>query len=85
MVGDMDTTAFGKNLAPPAIRAALGNYPVLAKAAAMRFPRAQLVEFSDLGHAPQIQAPDVFHKALLDGMRTSAAGAPAHPEAPAAR
>jgi pimeloyl-ACP methyl ester carboxylesterase len=85
IIGDKDTTAFGKNLAPPSIRATLGNYPVLAKAAAMRFPRVHLVEFPDLGHAPQIQAPDAFHKALLDGMRTPAAGAPARPEAPAAQ
>jgi len=68
MVGDKDTTAIGKNLAPPAVRATLGNYPVLAKTAAARFPRGRLVEFPDLGHAPQIQAPDVFHKTLLDGL-----------------
>jgi len=69
MIGDKDTTAIGKNLAPPEIRATLGNYPVLGKAAAARIPNAQLVEFPDLGHAPQIQAPEVFHKALLDGLR----------------
>ncbi len=69
MIGDKDTTAIGKNLAPPGVRATLGNYPVLGKAAAARMPRAQLVEFPDLGHAPQIQAPNDFHKALLDGMR----------------
>jgi pimeloyl-ACP methyl ester carboxylesterase len=69
MIGDKDTTAIGKNLAPPAIRATLGNYPMLGKEAAARIPHAQLVEFPDLGHAPQIQAPDDFHKALLDGMR----------------
>ena len=66
MVGDKDTTAVGKNLAPPAIRATLGNYPVLAKAAAARIPHAQLIEFPELGHAPQIQAPASFHKALFD-------------------
>jgi pimeloyl-ACP methyl ester carboxylesterase len=69
MVGDKDTTALGKNLAPPAVAATLGNYPVLAKAASSRFPRARLIEFPDLGHSPQIQAPDVFHEALFDGMR----------------
>jgi pimeloyl-ACP methyl ester carboxylesterase len=69
MIGDKDTTAIGKNLAPPAVRAALGNYPALGKAAATRIPHAQLIEFPDLGHAPQIQAPEEFHKALLDGMR----------------
>lgn len=74
MIGDKDTTAVGKNLAPPSVRAKLGNYPVLGKAAAARIPRAHLVEFPDLGHAPQIQAPDVFHKALLDGMGVIAEG-----------
>lgn len=69
MVGDKDTTAIGKNLAPPAIRSTLGNYPVLAKAAMSRFPRAHLIEFPDLGHAPQIQAPAAFHKALLEGLQ----------------
>jgi pimeloyl-ACP methyl ester carboxylesterase len=69
MIGDKDTTAVGKNLAPPAIRPTLGNYPVLGKEAAARMPHAHLVEFPDLGHAPQIQAPEVFHKALLDGLR----------------
>jgi pimeloyl-ACP methyl ester carboxylesterase len=69
MIGDKDNTAVGKNLAPPAIRPTLGNYPVLGKEAAARMPHAHLVEFPDLGHAPQIQAPEVFHKALLDGLR----------------
>jgi pimeloyl-ACP methyl ester carboxylesterase len=65
MVGDKDTTAIGKNLAPPDVRATLGNYPVLAKAAVARMPHAQLVEFPELGHAPQIQAPALFHKTLF--------------------
>jgi pimeloyl-ACP methyl ester carboxylesterase len=68
-IGDKDTTAIGKNLAPPAIRQTLGNYPALGKAAAAQIPHARLIEFPDLGHAPQIQAPEAFHKALLDGMR----------------
>jgi pimeloyl-ACP methyl ester carboxylesterase len=68
LIGDKDTTGTGKNLAPPEVRATLGNYPVLAKAAAARMPHVQLVEFPNLGHAPQIQAPDDFHKALLNGL-----------------
>jgi pimeloyl-ACP methyl ester carboxylesterase len=68
LIGDKDNTAVGKNLAPPDIRPTLGNYPVLSKEAAARMPHAQLVGFPDLGHAPQIQAPDRFHKALLDGL-----------------
>ncbi len=69
MVGDKDTTAIGKNLAPPDVRATLGNYPVLAKAAVARFPRGRSIEFPELGHAPQIQAPDLFHQMLLEGLR----------------
>jgi pimeloyl-ACP methyl ester carboxylesterase len=69
MIGDQDNTAIGKRLAPPEVRSALGNYSVLGKAAAARIPHARLVEFPDLGHAPQIQAPEVFHKALLEGIR----------------
>ena len=74
MIGDKHTTAIGKNLAPPSIRPTLGNYPALGKAAAAQIPHAHLIEFPDLGHAPQIPAPDIFHKALLDGMREPAAG-----------
>lgn len=69
MIGDKDNTAVGKNLAPPEIRATLGNYPLLGKQAVARMPRAQLIEFADLGHAPQIQAPDVFHQALLGALK----------------
>jgi len=72
MIGDRDTTAIGKDLAPPAQRAALGNYPVLSEQAAARIPGARLVRFPELGHAPQIQAPELFHKALLDGLRPPA-------------
>jgi pimeloyl-ACP methyl ester carboxylesterase len=68
LIGGKDTTAIGKNLAPPAIRDTLGNYPALGKAAAARMPHARLVEFPALGHAPQIQAPEEFHRALLDGL-----------------
>ena len=68
MIGDKDTTAIGKNFAPAAVRSTLGDYPVLGKEAAARIPHAKLVEFPDLGHAPQIQDPDVFHKALLEGL-----------------
>lgn len=74
MIGDKDTTAIGKDLAPEAIRATLGNYPVLGKQAAARFPHAQLVEFSDLGHSPQIQAPERFNSALLQWLQQPTTG-----------
>jgi len=71
MIGDQDTTAIGKNLATPEIRATLGNYPQLGKAAAARIPQAHLIEFPALGHAPQIQAPEEFHPSLLEGLRAA--------------
>jgi pimeloyl-ACP methyl ester carboxylesterase len=66
VIGDKDTTAFGKDVATPEVRATLGNYPKLGKEAASRIPHVRLIEFPDLGHSPQIQAPEVFHKVILD-------------------
>jgi len=68
LIGDKDTTAVGKDLAPPEARAQLGHYPALAKAAQRAIPHATLVEFADLGHAPQMQDPQAFHAALLKGL-----------------
>jgi len=68
IIGDKDNTAIGKDFAPPAVKATLGDYPTLAKQAAARIRGAKLVEFPDLGHAPQIQDPEEFHKALLAGL-----------------
>jgi pimeloyl-ACP methyl ester carboxylesterase len=68
MIGDKDNTAIGKNFAPAAIRPTLGDYPVLAKRAAGRIQGSKLIEFPELGHAPQIQDPVAFHKALLEGL-----------------
>ena len=63
-----DTTAIGKDLAPPEIRPTFGRYPELAKRAAEAIPGAKLVEFAELGHAPQMQDPQAFHQALLAGL-----------------
>jgi pimeloyl-ACP methyl ester carboxylesterase len=68
LIGQKDTTAIGKDAAPPDVRAKVGHYPELGKAAAKAIPHARLVEFASLGHAPQMQDPQAFHKALLDGM-----------------
>jgi pimeloyl-ACP methyl ester carboxylesterase len=67
-IGDKDTTAIGKDLAPPELRAKLGDYPALGKQAARLIPNAKLIEFPDLGHAPQIQDPVAFHKALMENL-----------------
>ena len=68
MIGDKDNTAIGKDLVSPAIRETLGRYADLGKHAAERIPGAELIEFPELGHAPQIQDPVVFHAALLKGL-----------------
>ena len=74
MIGGKDRTAPGANRAPAEIAARLGNYPELGRRAARTIPDATLVEFPELGHSPQVEAPEAFHKALLDGL--SGSGAP---------
>jgi pimeloyl-ACP methyl ester carboxylesterase len=71
MIGQLDRTALGADRAPPDVAKQLGNYPELGRAAARRIPNAKLIEFPELGHAPQIQAPDQFHEALLKGLAGS--------------
>ncbi|WP_171466119.1 alpha/beta fold hydrolase [Burkholderia thailandensis] len=68
LIGDKDTTAIGKDVAPPDVHAKLGRYPALAKRTQAAIPGAVLHEFPALGHAPQIQDPATFHKALLEGL-----------------
>lgn len=74
MIGDKDTTAIGKDVAPPMVRARLGHYPELARRAVGQIPRARLVEFAQLGHAPMIRDPAAFQHALLAGLDIPAAG-----------
>jgi pimeloyl-ACP methyl ester carboxylesterase len=68
LIGQKDRTAPGATRAAPEVAGKLGNYPELGRAAAARIPKATLVEFPNLGHAPQIQAPTQFHEALLKGL-----------------
>jgi pimeloyl-ACP methyl ester carboxylesterase len=68
LIGQKDTTAIGKDVAPPDVQAKIGHYPELGRLAARTIPHATLVEFPEDGHAPQMQDPQAFHKALLEGM-----------------
>jgi pimeloyl-ACP methyl ester carboxylesterase len=68
MIGQKDTTAIAKDFAPAELKPKLGNYPELGKAAAKAIPGAKLVEFPDLGHAPQMSDPAGFDKALIAGI-----------------
>lgn len=65
MIGDKDVTAIGSNSAPSNVSAKLRHYPELGEAAAAAIPNAKLVEFPNEQHTPQLQYPEVFHKAFL--------------------
>jgi pimeloyl-ACP methyl ester carboxylesterase len=69
LIGGKDRTAPGANRAPQDLAQRLGNYPELGRRAAAMIPNATLVPFPELGHSPQVEAPGVFHKALLNGLR----------------
>lgn len=67
-VGMTDKTAPGANRAAPEVARTLGNYAELGKATAKAIPGARLIEFPGLGHSPQVEAPETFHKALLEAL-----------------
>lgn len=71
LIGGKDRTAPGANRAPKEIAERLGNYPELGRRAAEAIPNATLIEFPELGHSPQVEAPDQFHEALLRGLARS--------------
>ena len=64
-IGTDDTTAIGSDIAPPEVKQKIGQYSVLGKEAAKRIPNAELIEFANMGHAPQMQNPKKFHEALI--------------------
>jgi pimeloyl-ACP methyl ester carboxylesterase len=65
LIGERDSTAIGRDRAPPDVAPTLGDYPKLAADAAARIPGAKLVTFPALGHSPQVEEPDKFNEALL--------------------
>ncbi len=69
LFGERDGTAIGKDISPPDVKARLGDYPKLARRTAAAIPGAKLVLFPELGHAPQMQDPERFHAALIEGIR----------------
>ncbi|WP_165491620.1 alpha/beta fold hydrolase [Stutzerimonas kirkiae] len=68
LIGGKDRTAPGANRAPAEIAQRLGDYPRLGRATANAIPHATLVEWPELGHSPQVEAPGIFHEALLKGL-----------------
>jgi len=68
-IGQKDRTAIGRDQASPELKATLGNYPALGKAAAAAIAGSTLVEFAALGHSPQVQDPKQFNAALLKALK----------------
>jgi len=68
LIGEQDTTAIGRDLAPEPLKSALGNYREMSLAAVKTIPNAKLVLFPELGHAPHVQNPPRFQTALLSGL-----------------
>ena len=68
MIGTSDTTAIGSDVASADVKGRVGRYDRLGKEAVGRIPQGRLIEFDGLGHAPQIQEPERFHRALLEGL-----------------
>ncbi|MPR02226.1 hypothetical protein ALQ18_02265 [Pseudomonas marginalis pv. marginalis] len=69
LIGTSDTIALNSDLASPQVRAKIGNYAELGKHVAKLIPNATLVEFANRGHSPQLEDPDQFHTALLQGLK----------------
>jgi pimeloyl-ACP methyl ester carboxylesterase len=69
MIGQKDTTAIGKDRAPPELASTLGNYPELGQLAHQRIKGSVLLSFPELGHSPQVQDPPQFNKALLEQLQ----------------
>lgn len=65
MIGGMDRTAPGAARAAPEVAQRLGRYPELGRKAAAAIAGATLIEFPELGHSPQVEAPERFQEALL--------------------
>lgn len=68
LIGELDTTAIGRDRAAPEIAETLGNYPALAREAEKRIPGARLIAFPDLGHSPHVESPDGFNAAFIDAL-----------------
>ncbi|CAI4212805.1 unnamed protein product [Parascedosporium putredinis] len=65
MIGEKDITAIGAQWSPPEVAAKLGKFDKLGPYVLSQLPRGTLIRFPDLGHAPQISSPTLFHEKLL--------------------
>lgn len=66
IVGQEDHTAVMKNYAPPEVQRTLGHIAELARAAATEIPDGKVIVIPGVGHVPHAEAPEEFHRALLE-------------------
>jgi hypothetical protein len=66
-IGQKDTSAVGKDAAPPEVRAKLGHNRSSAARSRSRF-RMRPRRVRGARTRPQMQDPDAFHKSLLEGL-----------------
>jgi pimeloyl-ACP methyl ester carboxylesterase len=68
VIGELDKTALGKNLATEEVRKTMGNYPQLAKDAAAKIKDARVVIIPKTGHIPHLESFDQFIKSIIGFM-----------------
>jgi pimeloyl-ACP methyl ester carboxylesterase len=66
VIGQRDRTALGRAWAPKDVAAKLGDYPALGRKAAAAIPGAKLLEIPGVGHLPQVEAFEVYSRALVE-------------------
>jgi pimeloyl-ACP methyl ester carboxylesterase len=66
VVGLKDRTTVGRGRVPEEILQDKGRYDLLGKAAAKDIPNCRLIEIPEVGHIPHLEAPEQFHRALLE-------------------
>ncbi len=71
IIGQRDLTSFRRGSAPEAQRESIRTVPEAAETAVNRFPEARLIRLPELGHSPQIEAPEQFHRMLLAALASS--------------
>ncbi|MDO6388909.1 alpha/beta hydrolase [Pontibacter sp. BT731] len=70
VIGLEDRTVVGKAyIKSEEERKKYGQYPQLGQQTASAIPDAKLLELTGVGHIPHLEAPDQFHKALLEFLK----------------
>lgn len=69
IVGEKDRTVLGKNLLTKKQKPLHGNFPVLAKKAAVQINNARVIIVPGVGHIPHIQTPVTFAKDVIEFLK----------------